>query len=163
MRGIARPNLKEFKKGESSADKMFDAKIMNKYSIDYFYCSNCGFLQTQAPYWLEESYKHSINLEDTGILHRNVRLSKITSLLLLFLFKKNDKFLDFAGGYGLFTRLMRDRGLDFYWHDPYTRNLMARGFEYDDNSGPVSLITSFECFERLSANDGWISTTFCYH
>jgi len=125
LRGIARPNLKEFKKGESSADKMFDAKIMNKYSIDYFYCSNCGFLQTQAPYWLEESYKHSINLEDTGILHRNVRLSKITSLLLLFLFKKNDKFLDFAGGYGLFTRLMRDRGLDFYWHDPYTRNLMA--------------------------------------
>jgi len=26
---------------------------------------------------------------------------------------------------------------------------MARGFEYDDNSGPVSLITSFECFEHL--------------
>ncbi|MFH1954711.1 MAG: class I SAM-dependent methyltransferase [Pseudomonadota bacterium] len=134
----------------SNANKIFDAKIMNKYIIDYFHCSNCGFLQTEAPYWLEESYKHPINPEDTGVLHRNVRLSKITSLLLFFLFKKSDKFLDFAGGYGIFTRLMRDRGLDFYWYDPYTQNLVARGFEYDDNSGPVSLITSFELFEHLS-------------
>ncbi len=42
-----------------------------------------------------------------------------------------DPFLDYAGGYGVFTRLMRDIGFDFYWHDPYTQNLFANGFEKD--------------------------------
>jgi hypothetical protein len=91
--------------------------ILNKYDIKYYHCVNCGFLQTEESYWLNEAYDESINISDTGIMSRNIHLSKITTLILYFFFDKNNKFLDFAGGYGIFTRLMRDIGFDFYWSD----------------------------------------------
>lgn len=133
-----------------SNELIFTANIINKYKIGYFHCSNCKFLQTEKPYWLEEVYKESINVSDTGIIRRNIRLANITSLLLFFLFNKNGKFIDYAGGYGIFTRLMRDIGFDFYYNDPYTTNLVARGFEADNEIiEQVNLITSFESFEHF--------------
>lgn len=47
----------------------------------------------------------------------------------------------------MFVRMMRDIGLDFYWHDQYAENLFAKGFEY--NRERVELITCFEVFEHL--------------
>ena len=44
---------------------------------------------------------------------------------------------------------MRDIGFDFYWSDPYTTNLFARGFEYNP-SDKIELITTFESFEHFS-------------
>lgn len=130
---------------------IFNAKILNKYDIKYYHCSNCGFLQTEEPYWLEEAYVESINISDTGIMRRNISLSHKVSMLLYFLFKRNGKFVDFAGGYGVFTRLMRDIGFDFIWHDPYSSNLVARGFEHSDkNEDKIELVTSFESFEHFS-------------
>lgn len=132
---------------DNDNDFIFFGKILNKYNIKYYYCSNCGFLQTEEPYWLEESYAESINITDTGILQRNISLSKIVSVLIYFLFNKNKKFLDYAGGYGIFTRLLRDIGFDFYWYDPYCKNLVSRGFEY--NNEDIELMTTFETFEHF--------------
>lgn len=130
---------------------IFNAKILNNYDIKYYHCQNCGFLHTEEPFWLEEAYAESINVTDTGVMRRNLSLSQMVSILLYFLFKKDGKFVDFAGGYGIFTRLMRDIGFDFFWHDPYTANLMARGFEYSDKDGDkIELVTSFESFEHFS-------------
>jgi hypothetical protein len=56
---------------------------------------------------------------DTGIMQRNLYLSKITAFILLLFFDCRKKFLDYAGGYGVFVRLMRDYGFDFYWYDKY--------------------------------------------
>lgn len=56
--------------------QIFQAKILNKYEIDYFYCEHCGFLQTEDPYWLDEAYNESINISDTGYMQRNLMLSK---------------------------------------------------------------------------------------
>jgi len=110
----------------------FNAKILNKYDVEYFHCDNCGFLQTEEPYWLEEAYNESINVSDTGYMQRNIILSKKLTILLSLLFDKNTKFLDYAGGYGVFVRLMRDIGFDFYWQDKFSKNLLARGFEYNE-------------------------------
>ncbi len=130
---------------------IFTAKILNKYHVKYYYCNHCGFLQTEEAYWIEEAYEESINVSDTGIMQRNIHLSKISCLLIYFLFDKSKKFVDFAGGYGIFTRLMRDMGFDFYWQDKFSVNLVARGFEYDqDNTkDAVELLTSFEAFEHF--------------
>jgi len=62
---------------------------------------------------------------------------------------KNEKYLDYAGGYGLFTRLMRDVGFDFNHYDPYTENLFAKGFEIIDGE-KYKAITSFETFEHFA-------------
>lgn len=128
--------------------RIFKAKILYKYNISYFYCSNCGFMQTEEPCWLSEAYKDPIDISDTGYVARNISLSqKITVLLSLF-FDKKAKFLDYAGGYGVFVRLMRDIGFDFYWSDKYTQNMFARGFE-GSLSENYEAITTFESFEHF--------------
>lgn len=128
---------------------VFDAEVLHKYQVGYFRCGHCGFVQTEPPYWLEEAYANPINLSDTGIVRRNMMACRSLSAVLYFLFDRQGKFLDYAGGYGLLTRMMRDIGFDFYTWDPHTPNLMARGFEYDHTSG-IELLTCFECFEHLS-------------
>lgn len=133
----------------TSVSQIFSAEVLNKYSAQYFHCIKCGFIQTSEPVWLEEAYKNPINLEDTGLLKRNILFAKRTAVLLYFLFDKNRNFLDFAGGYGIFVRLMRDKGFNFYWADPYTENIFARGFEYKDGTS-LELVTSFESFEHFT-------------
>ena len=134
----------------SNAKQVFNSKILKKYDVKYFKCDNCGYLFTEQPYWLDEAYSRSINLSDTGLLDRNIYFSKVLSVLIYFCFNKNGLFLDYAGGYGVFTRLMRDIGFNFYWHDPYTQNLFANGFEKDIKpDSKFELITAFEVFEHL--------------
>ncbi len=128
----------------------FSAKVLNKYDVKYFKCDKCGYLFTEQPFWLDEAYKSPINISDTGIMARNIYFSKIVSSILYFCFNKRAKFLDYAGGYGIFTRLMRDIGFDFYWHDDYTTNLLARGFEMKKDENKYELLTAFEVFEHLS-------------
>lgn len=134
---------------DGCADKFAQSVVLGRHSVDYFHCSRCGFVQTEEPYWLEEAYRNPINIYDTGILSRNIRLAQQTATVLYFLFDRQGHFLDYAGGYGIFTRLMRDIGFDFYWSDPHTRNLLARGFEYATDREGIELLTTFESFEHF--------------
>jgi hypothetical protein len=135
----------------SRTSNLFTAKVLHKYDVDYFLCPACEFVQTENPYWLEEAYASPMNLSDTGILVRNLSYSRVTALLLLLIYGKDKKYLDFAGGYGVFTRLMRDLGFDFYWYDPFTTNLLSKGFEYrTDTQGSITLLTTFESFEHFA-------------
>lgn len=133
----------------NKAQKQFESKILGKYKISYYYCSNCGFMQTEEPFWLDEAYKEPINLSDVGLVKRNIALSKILSSMINFYFGNKGKYLDYAGGAGLFTRLMRDIGFDFYWYDPYAENIFARGFEFQNNFNPDA-VTAFEAFEHFT-------------
>jgi phage pi2 protein 07 len=105
-------------------------------------------VQTSEPHWLDEAYLNPINISDTGILMRNIELSEVTAALLFFIYGPENKYLDYAGGYGILTRLMRDLGFDFSWHDPFTTNLLARGFEYNPGD-KIQLLTTFESFEHF--------------
>ncbi len=124
--------------------------ILAKYEIKYFRCLNCGFVQTEEPYWLEEAYQNPITDYDTGLVSRNIALAKITRRLLFFLLKprQNSVYIDYGGGYGLFVRLMRDYGYPFLWYDKYTPNLFAKGLEADLNDR-FDLMTAFELLEHL--------------
>ncbi|MBF0694109.1 MAG: class I SAM-dependent methyltransferase [Flavobacterium sp.] len=79
---------------------------------------------------------------------RNQRFSRIITSLMVLFFDKKWKCLDYAGGYGLFTRIMRDIGFDFYWDDPYTENLTAKGFERVEGV-KYDAVTTFESFEHF--------------
>ncbi|MDR0305567.1 MAG: class I SAM-dependent methyltransferase [Chitinispirillales bacterium] len=130
---------------------IFNGKILGKYETKYFHCEKCGFLFAEDPErWLEHAYKESIASMDTGIMLRNNINSRKLSILLYFFLKdkENSECLDYAGGYGIFTRLLRDVGFNFYWQDKYTKNLMANGFEGDLNK-KYEVCTCFECFEHL--------------
>jgi len=127
--------------------EIFAAKVLNKYKVKYYYCNNCGFLQTEEPFWLEEAYSESINISDIGYINRNLYFSKKLTILLILFFDKNAKYLDYAGGYGVFVRMMRDLGFDFYWDDKFTTNLFAKGFEYQNEK--YEAVTTFESFEHF--------------
>jgi hypothetical protein len=129
--------------------EVFRHVVLRKHDVQYLQCSDCGFLQTETPYWLDEAYSSAIVSADTGILQRNVYLSKAAAAILWRLGGGRGKFLDAAGGYGLFTRLMRDIGFDYYWSDPHAQNLVARGFEGGTGNGPYAAVTAFEVLEHV--------------
>jgi 2-polyprenyl-3-methyl-5-hydroxy-6-metoxy-1,4-benzoquinol methylase len=130
-------------------NSIFKSQILNKYDISYFYCDLCGFLQTEEPYWLEEAYSSAISDTDTGLVARNISISKKLACILFMFFDKEGKYLDVAGGYGMLTRLMRDIGFDFYWSDLYCKNILAKGFEISNIDKPFSAITAFEVLEHV--------------
>lgn len=132
----------------SGTEKRFEALIMGRYRTSYYGCRLCGFLQTEEPVWLVEAYRNPINISDTGMLNRNIALREQVTVLLYHFFDPGACYLDFAGGYGIFTRLMRDVGFDFYWSDKYTENIFAQGFPYDP-SRQVEVVTAFEVLEHL--------------
>lgn len=120
-------------------------------------CPACGFLGIRDPHWLEEAYSDSIAITDTGLISRNLSLARrIASFLYIFLGERGSgRYLDYAGGYRLLTRLMRDRGFGFYWLDRYSPNLLARGFEYT-SLGPCRAVTAFEALEHVADPVGFI-------
>lgn len=135
---------------DCDTQKQFEHIVLNKYNVSFYRCGNCEFLQTEEPYWLAESYNEPINRTDTGYITRNVYLSKKALGLFFVLFRNKGSYVDFAGGHGILTRLMRDYGLDYYWDDKYTPNLFAQGFEYSKGKKYTGA-TCFECFEHFSS------------
>lgn len=134
-----------------ATEKIFSAKILNKHQIDYYKCVDTGFIQTEEAYWLEEAYSSAITKLDVGLAARNEQLRNQIAPILIKNFDENGLFLDYAGGYGLFTRLMRDKGFNFYHTDPYCKNLFAEFFDLEDlpEGQKFELLTAFEVFEHL--------------
>jgi Methyltransferase domain len=130
---------------------LFDkAKVLNKYDVQYFQCTACGFVQTEESYWLNESYSDAITKSDLGLIARNLNLSRISKLMIILFFNQDAKFIDYGGGYGMLVRMMRDFGFDFYRSDKFCDNLFAYGFDADvKGADQYELLTAFEVFEHL--------------
>ncbi len=65
----------------SEVRKIFAYTVLYKYEVDYFKCDTCGFIQTEDPYWIRESYLEPINTSDTGYVSRNIYQSKNTLIV----------------------------------------------------------------------------------
>ena len=127
---------------------LFRKKVLRKYFIKYYRCPLCGLVQTEKPYWLKEAYSLPIANTDTGLLARNSVFSAIVSVIIYYLFDKKKKHLDYAGGYGVLTRLLRDIGFDYHWFDPYTKNMFSVSFEAK-KSEKYQIVTAFEFIEHV--------------
>ncbi len=132
------------------ADTFGSAVIRGRHTIRYFVCPDCRFVQTEPPHWLAEAYSQPITSSDVGYVSRNLHLARITRALIRAACNSNGRFVDYGGGYGLFVRLMRDSGFDFYRADKYCPNLFCGGFEAGESgSKKFDLLTAFEVFEHL--------------
>lgn len=140
----------------SKRERLYHGTVLGKYGVDYLFCSYCGLLQTEAPYWLEEAYSDAIALSDTGIIGRNNSVIRKLTPILFLMFGRKGRYLDVAGGYGLLTRMMRDVGFDFYWSDPYCRNIFARGFEGESIRQDYSAVTAIEVLEHTENPLGFV-------
>ena len=129
----------------------FETRVLGKHQVNYFQCPNCSFIQTEEPHWLPEAYSSAMTKLDIGLVGRNHFLAQQTERILLKFFNPRLKFLDYGGGYGLFVRMLRDRGFDFYRQDRYCQNIFAEYFDLEDLPAGASfeLLTAFEVFEHL--------------
>ncbi|MBC7682350.1 MAG: class I SAM-dependent methyltransferase [Ferruginibacter sp.] len=130
---------------------IFKNELLGKYEVSYFRCGHCGCLQTEKPYWLDEAYEAAITSLDVGMVGRNISLAQEAARIIGQAFDARSRFLDYAGGYGLFVRMMRDKGFDFYRSDRYCTNIFARHLDLKDlEPDPVfELVTAFEVLEHL--------------
>jgi hypothetical protein len=131
----------------AAAQPFGEALLLQTHQVHYFRCQACGFVQTEDPYWLAEAYREALSELDVGAVSRNLRLATVAGALIRRFFEPDGRFIDYGGGTGLFVRLMRDEGFDFWWLDKHARNIFARGFEAD--SGRFELLTASEVFEHL--------------
>jgi 2-polyprenyl-3-methyl-5-hydroxy-6-metoxy-1,4-benzoquinol methylase len=122
--------------------------ILKKYSVQYFRCQHCGFIQTEQPFWLEEAYSSAIASQDVGIMRRNLINCEVTSAVLSLLYPEMSSAVDFGAGHGVLVRLMRDRGFNFFWSDLHAKNDYARGFESPEDV-TFDFLTAFEVLEHL--------------
>ena len=130
--------------------KIFSKMVLKKYPADYLKCSHCGFVQTSEPVWIEEAYNSAITSLDIGLLDRNIQLRDYLSAIIDACFKDAQIMLDYAGGYGVMVRLMRDKGYNFYRQDPYCQNLFAEHFDLKNiSTKKFDLLTAFEVFEHF--------------
>jgi len=127
----------------------FDRAIVLKmYEVAYFRCESCGFIQTEEPYWLGEAYSSAIARQDVGIMFRNMTNCDVTTALLNLVLPETVDAVDFGGGHGVFVRMMRDRGFNFYWSDRYASNDYAPGFEAPEGK-TFDFLTAFEVLEHF--------------
>lgn len=127
----------------------FTARVLLRHDADFRVCPACGYLHAANPHWLAEAYSSAIASADTGLVARNLDLADKLAGLLWGLFGAGGRYLDTAGGTGLLTRLLRDRGFDVRWEDPYCTNLLAAGFEADTGDVEFDAVTAIEVLEHL--------------
>ncbi len=130
---------------------MAHAPVLGKFPVEFFHCYRCGFVQTETPYWLSEAYSEAIAACDVGLVDRNISLYRVTQAIISTLFDPSGQFLDWGGGFGLFVRLMRNEGFDFFRYDKYCPNIFSKGLDIDlaEVNLEFGMITAFEVFEHL--------------
>jgi hypothetical protein len=158
----------------NSSEQIFNKTVLFKYDVAFFRCANCGFMQTEEPYWIHEAYSSPLSATDTGLIMRPMNFSKIAEGIIMKWFDPFGTFLDYGGGNGVFVRMMRDKGFNFYRYDKYAANVYSIGFDISDvqdNITRFELLTSVEVIEHFenpleeilkmfSLSDNILFTTF---
>jgi hypothetical protein len=116
--------------------------------VDLYRCPACGLFEFVDPDWLDAAYADPIADIDVGLASRCIALASYTEAIVRGQRLGDRPHLDYGGGYGLLTRLLRDRGIDMRHYDPYARNLFAQGRE-GKPSESYGCVTMVEVLEHL--------------
>jgi len=111
----------------SAALELFEMVLRGSVATALHRCSGCEFTFFPDPDWLQGSFGSQLNRLDVGAVARCESMANLI-LGLLPVVKKlisDHKILDWGGGDGLLTRMLRDRGINCYWEDPYCEERYA--------------------------------------
>lgn len=116
--------------------------------VDLYRCPACGLFEFIDPQWLDAAYADPIADIDVGLVARCGALATYTEAIVRAQGLGSRTLLDYGGGYGLLTRMLRDRGIDMLHYEPYAKNLFAQGLE-GEPGGSYGCVTMVEVFEHL--------------
>jgi 2-polyprenyl-3-methyl-5-hydroxy-6-metoxy-1,4-benzoquinol methylase len=124
--------------------------VIGKYRVAYYECTACGSLETENPYWLDEAYRVEGLGLDVGACQRCLDLSlEVAAGLSVLGIGAEAACLDYGAGLGLFSRLMRDRGWNFFAYDKFIAPFFMDRFRGTLAEKKWTVLTAFEVFEHL--------------
>ena len=135
----------------AKSNKKFEATVKDSYLAEYYQCSECFYLFIKNPIWLSEQYSDSLGSQDTGFLQRNIVFARSLRFLLPLIvpYSLKNQFLDYAGGFGTLTRLMRDYGYNFFSYDPFCKPIISPYHNHSSIEHQYTAITLFEVVEHI--------------
>jgi len=141
---------------QGAAEYLFSKPIMNKWRADYHRCASCHSLQVAESPWLAEVYELADKYQgfafDTGLVARNLRLAGFIATFLRAANFSDRKILDYGGGTGLLTRLLRDMGFNTYCYDSYKSPQLVGAFHVRtlDACKDVDIAIAVEVLEHFT-------------
>jgi hypothetical protein len=130
----------------------FGKTVLGRYPAQYFECTVCGWLQIPDTRWLQEAYATASWAADTGLVARNIQLACTIGAFLERSIRPTETVIDYGGGTGLLTRLLRDMGWQVLCHDPYHQPQFVRAFHVTSiEEAEARVIIASEVFEHFSA------------
>jgi hypothetical protein len=117
-------------------------------AVQLHHCPACGLFEFADPDWLDAAYADPIADIDVGLASRCIMLARHAEAIIRAERLGDRRHLDYGGGYGLLTRLLRDRGIDMRHYDPYAPNLFAQGRDGLPTAS-YGCVTMIEVLEHL--------------
>jgi len=134
---------------DGKTESLFTLRNMHRYDVRYYLCSCCNSLQTENPFWLDEAYSDPVRYTDTFAAQRALSMPRLTLFVAWILgIPSSSNVLDWGGGDGLTTRILRDLGFAAHCHDKYAANTYAGGFNFDEAT-QYDIVTCFEVLEHM--------------
>ena len=132
---------------DSNAQLLFEVKIfgVNRKLLECM-SRNCKHAFFGNVNWLDRAYSSAIADLDTGAVRRCLSIRKLIASIIS-INTNNATVLDYGGGSGLLTRLLRDMGINCYHYDKYCNNVYAGPFAGTDSHYDV--VTMVEVIEHL--------------
>jgi len=128
---------------QGECETNFKVQIQNRHHSDLFSCTKCGFSFYPNQDWIKGSFSDELNSLDVGSVGRVMLACDFVSEFINSEKLNDAYFLDYGGGYGLQTRIMRDRGFNFKNFDPHTQPLFSKYFT-GEPSGRYDLVSLIE-------------------
>lgn len=128
--------------------------VMFRRDVKILRCEKCRSQKVSNPDWLEITYQQGWANSDTGRVSRAIHSAGDIIFTLFFLKQDTEigRMLDYGGGEGLLTRILRDHGFDAYNYDPYSISNLSFGFNLESilDNDSFSVISIIEVLEHLT-------------
>ena len=115
---------------DSNCSLAVTTEVLGMHTCNYFKCDSCSFIFAENPHWLERSFSEIQSDLDIGAVDRVSISSKLIEVFLRSV-PIRGRCIDFGGGYGVLTRIMRDKGFDYFNFDPYTKPILSKRYSVD--------------------------------
>jgi hypothetical protein len=129
-----------------SCEEILRYIVRNEHEAILARCQKCEFCFVVVPTWLGGSFSETLQSLDIGTVDRcALVLDFVQTVARVSSWHIDNRFIDWGGGYGLMTRMPRDRGMNMANFDPYVQPLFSAPANLEKLC-PAEVIVASEVF-----------------